>query len=70
MQLMPIGYSMVTFNRQVEIEEWLSTNGRSETSWVAIDDDVYNFMPGAPLLLCTDRFGEQEAEILKEMLRA
>lgn len=54
--------------RQREVEAYLASNGLSDAPWVALDDVIDNYLPDAPLVFCDDKFGVQEAEVLREKI--
>lgn len=54
--------------RQLEIEAWLARAGLAATPWVAVDDVVAGFNPGACLVVTHDGFGERESALLHEAL--
>jgi hypothetical protein len=47
--------------RQDEIEAWLRANDRAHAVWVALDDVVEQFHPGACVVVADDGFRTQEA---------
>lgn len=57
-----------TGSRQREIEAWLRAQGHEGAPWVAVDDAVFVFSPGACVVETGDGFGPREAALLTEAL--
>jgi hypothetical protein len=55
-------------NRQRLVERYLAEHGKADCSWLAIDDDAGNYLPGASLVLCDDGFREEEERALRAAL--
>lgn len=47
-------YGVEKHQRQLEVEDWLSEQGREHEPWVAVDDDAWQFVPGCPRLIVVD----------------
>ena len=57
-------------SRQREVEAWLESRGQSNAPWVALDDTVWLYRPGATVVVAPDRFSEVEAEALRQALQS
>lgn len=55
--------------RQVEVEAWLASQGRTGEAWVGVDDFPSLYQPGAAVVACQDQFGEREAELFIQAVR-
>jgi hypothetical protein len=55
-------------SRQAEVEAWLASHGQSHASWVALEDVLHLYRPGATVVAVPDFFGEREAELLEAAL--
>ena len=57
-----------TGHRQREAMAYLEAEGLADVRWIALDDDVENYLPGAPLILCADGFQDTEEAALRAAL--
>lgn len=55
-------------NRQRLVERYLAEHGLADAAWLAIDDDVGNYLAGESLVLCDDGFREEEERALRAAL--
>ncbi|MCC4118443.1 hypothetical protein LLG90_24095 [Aromatoleum toluclasticum] len=64
----PTGYKPEPL-RYLEILRYLKTTRQQHRPWLALDDDATLFPAGCPnLVLCRDRFGDDEERVLRELV--
>lgn len=55
--------------RSREAHAWLNANGESNSPWLALEDDPFNWFPDDPVIFCDDGFREREETALRTALR-
>jgi hypothetical protein len=56
--------------RQRQVEAYLRVNNLVGLPWVALDDDVENYLPGASVVICDDGFRDAEDAALRALLKS